>query len=155
MQAITVFECKQTTLNHFIIVNTYSYCIVYQLFCYLQITNNLISIYSKINKIRMNLWAAYPCNKKRLVKVEKMVQGECTLKKEEEIIVWTWIVQLEETYLTAPENWSTYLKMLVPYLDNPSEEVIFESNQIKEIHETRKLLNEEVRVLPQNHLKPW
>ena len=63
-------------------------------------------------------------------------------------------MQLEETYLTAPENWSTYLKMLLPYLDNPSEEVIFESNQIKEIHETRKLLNEEVRVLPQNYLKP-
>ena len=29
--------------------------------------------------------------------------------------------------------------MLVPYLDNPSEEAIFEINQIKVQHETMKL----------------
>ena len=34
--------------------------------------------------------------------------------------------------------------MLVPYLNNPSEEAIFESNRIKEQHETIKFQNEEV-----------
>ena len=34
--------------------------------------------------------------------------------------------------------------MLVAYLNNPSEEAIFESNRIKEQHETMKLQNEEV-----------
>ena len=34
--------------------------------------------------------------------------------------------------------------MLVPYLNNPSEEAIFESNKIKEGHETMALQNEEV-----------
>ena len=34
--------------------------------------------------------------------------------------------------------------MLVPYLNNPSEEAIFESNRIKELHDTMKLQNEEV-----------
>ena len=37
-----------------------------------------------------------------------------------------------------------YLEILAPDLDNPSEEAIFESNQIKEHHETMKLQNEEV-----------
>ena len=36
--------------------------------------------------------------------------------------------------------------MLVPYLNNPSEERIFGSNKIKEEHETVKLQNEEVMV---------
>ena len=43
----------------------------------------------------------------------------------------------------------TYLEILVAYLNNPSEETIFESNifgsnKIKEQDETRKLQNEEV-----------
>ena len=32
----------------------------------------------------------------------------------------------------------------MPYLNNPSEEVLFGSNKIKEEHETMKLQNEEV-----------
>ena len=35
-------------------------------------------------------------------------------------------------------------EILVPYLNNPSEETIFGSNKIKEQHETMKLQNEEV-----------
>ena len=38
----------------------------------------------------------------------------------------------------------TYLEILVPYLNNPSEETIFGSHKIKEQHETMKLQNEEV-----------
>ena len=34
--------------------------------------------------------------------------------------------------------------MLVGYLNNPSEEAIFESNRINELHETIKIQNEEV-----------
>ena len=34
--------------------------------------------------------------------------------------------------------------MLVAYLNNPSEEALFESNRIKEQHEAMKLQNEEV-----------
>ena len=37
-----------------------------------------------------------------------------------------------------------YLEILVPYLNNPSEEATFESNKIKEGHETMTLQNEEV-----------
>ena len=33
---------------------------------------------------------------------------------------------------------------MVPYLNNPSEEAIFESNKIKEEHKVMKLQNEEV-----------
>ena len=36
------------------------------------------------------------------------------------------------------------LEILVPYLNNPSEETIFGSNKIKEQHGTMKLQNEEV-----------
>ena len=39
------------------------------------------------------------------------------------------------------------LEILVPYLNNSSEETIFGSNKIKEKHETMKLQNEV-------HLKP-
>ena len=42
----------------------------------------------------------------------------------------------------------TYLEILVPYLNNSSEETIFGSNKIKEQLETMKLQNE-------FHLKPW
>ena len=38
----------------------------------------------------------------------------------------------------------TYLEILVPYFNNPSEETIYGSNKIKEKHETMKLQNEEV-----------
>ena len=43
-----------------------------------------------------------------------------------------------------PRTSLTYLEILVPYLNNPSEETIFGSNKIKEQHETMKLQNEEV-----------
>ena len=36
------------------------------------------------------------------------------------------------------------MEILVPYLDNPSEEAIFQNNKIKEERETMKVLNEEV-----------
>ena len=35
-----------------------------------------------------------------------------------------------------------HLEKLVPYLNNPSEETIFESDKIKEQHETMKVPNE-------------
>ena len=38
------------------------------------------------------------------------------------------------------------MEILVPYLNNPSEEAIFGSNKIKEKHETMTLQNEEVMV---------
>ena len=38
----------------------------------------------------------------------------------------------------------TYLEILVPYLNNSTEETIFESNRIKEKYEAMKLQNEEV-----------
>ena len=41
---------------------------------------------------------------------------------------------------------------MIPYQNNPSVETIFESNKIKEQHETLKLQNEEVML---SHLKPW
>ena len=37
-----------------------------------------------------------------------------------------------------------YLEILVLYSKNPSEEAVFESNRIKEQHDTMKLQNEEV-----------
>ena len=37
-----------------------------------------------------------------------------------------------------------YLETLLPHLNNPSEEAIFRSNEIKEGLETMKLQNEEV-----------
>ena len=36
------------------------------------------------------------------------------------------------------------LEILVPYLNNPSEEAIFENNKIKQGHETMTRQNEEV-----------
>ena len=36
-----------------------------------------------------------------------------------------------------------HLEMLVAYLNNPSEEAIFESNRIKEQHEPMKLQNDD------------
>ena len=42
--------------------------------------------------------------------------------------------------------------MLVLYIDNPSEEAISESGQIKEQHETIKLLSEQVRMLQQKQV---
>ena len=45
-----------------------------------------------------------------------------------------------------------YLKIL-EYLDNPSEEDRSESSQIKQQHETVKLLHEETSMLQQKHFK--
>ena len=39
-----------------------------------------------------------------------------------------------------------YLEILVPYLNNPSKEAIFGSNEIKEQNETIKLQNEKVKL---------
>ena len=50
-------------------------------------------------------------------------------------------VNVYEAKLTKKQ---VYLEILVPHLNNPSEEVIFESNKIKEEHKTMKLQNEEV-----------
>ena len=38
-----------------------------------------------------------------------------------------------------PKTSWTYLEILVPYLNNSSEETIFETNKTKEQHETMKL----------------
>ena len=54
---------------------------------------------------------------------------------------------MEEIYTyeeTDQQELGTYLEILLPYLDNLSEEVIFGSNKSKEEHETMKLQNEEV-----------
>ena len=52
----------------------------------------------------------------------------------------------------SQESNRLYLKILVN-LDNPYEEAISENNQIKEQHETVKLLNEKRRIVQQKHLK--
>ena len=49
------------------------------------------------------------------------------------------------------ETYQLYLKILV-YLDNASEEDISEKSQIKERHETIKLVNVETRILQQKYL---
>lgn len=49
------------------------------------------------------------------------------------------------------ETCQLYLKILV-YLDNASEEAISEKSQIKERHETIKLVNVETRILQQKYL---
>ena len=57
----------------------------------------------------------------------------------------------EQEMLTR-KNWprtsssQSYLEVLVPYLNNPSEEAMFGSNKIKDEHETMKLQNEEVKL---------
>ena len=48
------------------------------------------------------------------------------------------------------ETRELYLKVLVPYLDNPYEEVISERR-----HEAIRFSHEEVGMLKQKHLKPW
>ena len=51
------------------------------------------------------------------------------------------------------ETGPLYLKILVLYINNTSEKDISKSSQIKEQHEAIKLLNEEIRMLQQKHLK--
>ena len=53
----------------------------------------------------------------------------------------------ENVQRKLPRTSKTYPEILVPYLNNSSEETIFGSNKIKEQHETMKLQNE-------FHLKP-
>ena len=50
-------------------------------------------------------------------------------------------VQVEDSKETDQK---LYLKALLTYLDNPSEKALSEISEIKEQHETIKLLNEEV-----------
>ena len=45
---------------------------------------------------------------------------------------------------TAKNQVARHLEILVPYLNNPSQETIFRSDKIKEQHETMKLQNEEI-----------
>ena len=52
---------------------------------------------------------------------------------------------LRGTSLSELTKHYSYLEVLVPYLNNPSEVAMFGSNKIKEEHETMKLKNEEVR----------
>ena len=47
------------------------------------------------------------------------------------------------------------MKMLVPYLENLSEEAIANSNQIKEKNGAIKLAHEEVKMFDQKHLKSF
>ena len=51
------------------------------------------------------------------------------------------------------ETGPLYLTILVLYINNTSEKDISKSSQIKEQHEAIKLLNEEIRMLQQKHLK--
>ena len=53
----------------------------------------------------------------------------------------------ENAQRKLPRTSQTYAEILVPYLNNSSEETIFGSNKIKEQHKTMKLQNE-------FHLKP-
>ena len=53
----------------------------------------------------------------------------------------------ENVQRKLPRTSKTYPEILVPYLNNSSEETIFGSNKIKKQHETMKLQNE-------FHLKP-
>ena len=53
----------------------------------------------------------------------------------------------ENVQKKLPRTSQTYLEILAPYLNNSSEETIFESNKIKKQHETMKLQNK-------FHLKP-
>ena len=54
-----------------------------------------------------------------------------------------WTSSFDEQDVVWIHLW-VYMEILVPYLDNPSEEAIFQNNKIKEERETMKLLNEEV-----------
>ena len=63
-------------------------------------------------------------------------------------------VQVEEMYLSESKNWLSISKNTDAIPRSSLCEVISKSNQNKEQHETTKLLNEEVRMLYQKHLKP-
>ena len=51
---------------------------------------------------------------------------------------------VEEMFTRKLTKNLAYLQILVPYLNNPSEEVILESQEIREKHEPMKFQNEEV-----------
>ena len=52
---------------------------------------------------------------------------------------------VEEMFMRKlPRTSQIYLEIMVPYLNNPAEETVLGSNNIKEQHETMKLRNEEV-----------
>ena len=52
-----------------------------------------------------------------------------------------WILLLENVQRILPRTSQTYPEILVPYLNNSSEETIFGSNKSNEQHETIKLQN--------------
>ena len=53
---------------------------------------------------------------------------------------------VEEMLMTKLIKNPASLEILVPYLNNPSEEAISESNGIKEKHNTMKLQNQKVNL---------
>ena len=55
--------------------------------------------------------------------------------------------EVEEMYLPKPWNWSSISENTRVMLENPLEGTIYESSQIKEKHETTKLLNEEATII--------
>ena len=55
---------------------------------------------------------------------------------------------VEEMFMKKLTKNQTNLEILVPHLNNPSEETIFGKNKIKEQHKTMKPQNEEV--MPRN-----
>ena len=62
---------------------------------------------------------------------------------------------MEQTSLLEPGTGQLYPKVSMPYQNSPYEEPTSESSQIKEQHETTKLINEEVRMLSAKTLKTW
>ena len=54
----------------------------------------------------------------------------------------------ENVQRKLPRTSKTYPEILVPYLNNSSEETIFESNKTKEQHTTMKLQNEVPLIKP-------
>ena len=80
-------------------------------------------------------------NRKFLLKIDKKESKK--LKRFEKLLEQ---MSQGSQYNQSKYNQSSelYLKILVPYLDNPYEEAMAESSQTKEQHETIKILNEEV-----------
>ena len=72
-----------THSKRFYTMYTYSNCMINQIITLL--TNDLASIYSEINKIRLILWMVYTYSVKANVKeqeaVEKLGRNECTLHR--------------------------------------------------------------------------
>ena len=88
----------------------------------------------KLRKRKVKSWYFFRNYSSRLARILSTIRAGRARAVEE-------IYTYEET---DQQDRGIYLEILVPYLNNPSEEVIFGSNKIKEEHETMKLQNEEV-----------